>query len=203
MLLKKQIAKVAHLNVREEKHGEDSVLAVDVKIKLDLANEFLDTLEPGLRTALYRPDDGQLEGIEAPMSILRFPSLAPLHWNVGMPSVEFTLHGAKKADDLVFQGGISKALNLEPKEGGTVEVSLQVQVRPEPEQMAALAQLLGKTAKVSVKPGKEDVDPESQDPAGSETGGDDTTAGAGAGAAAAGDGKGQLPGEWPFPPAVQ
>ena len=193
--LKKQNAKIAHLNVREEKHGEDSVLAVDVKLKMDLANEFLDTLEAGLRKTLYRPDDDQLEGIEAPMSILRFPQLAPLHWNAGQPNVVFTVHGAKKADDMVFDGSIGKPLNLDSKQGGTVEVLMQVQVHPEPEQLAELGTMLGKTAKISVKPGEaqEPVEPAAGD-------GQQQEPGEGAGQEAAG--QEQRPDDWPFPPAV-
>ena len=195
--LKKQTAKIAHLNVREEKHGEESVLACDVKLKMDLGNEVLDTLAQGLRQALYRPDDGQLEGIEAPMSVLRFPALGGQHWTVEVRTVKFTLHGAKKADDMVFEGSISKAISLDPKEGGTVEVTLQVQLNPEPGELAGLSSLLGKSAKISLAPGAIHAD---DDGAGEDTGegGGDTVAGAGTAAA----GAGQEPAEWPFPKAV-
>ena len=49
--LKKQTGKVAHLNVREEKHGEESVVAVDVKVEVEISNQFLDTLVEGMREA--------------------------------------------------------------------------------------------------------------------------------------------------------
>lgn len=162
LILKRQTVKVAHLNVREEKHGEEPVLAVDIKLTADMRNDFLDQLGEGLRVALYRPDEEQLAGVEVPMSILRFPVLKPLGWDVLMPNVVLTLHGAKKADDQTFEGKISKAIALDPKEGGTVEVSFQVQVNPTPEQMGPLSALLGHSTKVSVRPGEapaEETDP--------------------------------------------
>lgn len=151
-LFKKASGKVSHLNLREEKHGEDSVAAVDVKVILEVPNMFLDELSPGLRAALYRADGNQLEGVEQPLSILRFPQLAPLDWEILVVQGEFTLHGARKAEDLVFQGDVKKALRLACKEGGTVEVALQVAVLPAAEGIARLSELLGRSVKVSLVP---------------------------------------------------
>lgn len=154
LILKRQLVKVAHLNLREEKHGDEPVLAVDIKLTADMRNDFLDTLGEGLKAALYRPDENQLPGVDQPMSILRFPLLNPLSWEAAMPSVFLTLHGAKKADDRVFEGKISKAISLDPKEGGTVAVGFSVQVNPSPEQMEPLSALLGHNTKASVRPGE-------------------------------------------------
>lgn len=165
LMLKRQMAKVAHLNVREEKHGEEPVLAVDIKLEVDLANEFLDQLGEGLKAALYRPDEEQLAGVEVPMSVLRFPALEPLRWGLAIPGCDLTLHGASKTYDLTFRGRIQKAVSLEPKEGGTVATSFQVQVNPSPEQMAPLSALLGHSTKVTVKPVNEPL----------EAGGEDST----------------------------
>jgi hypothetical protein len=159
-LLEKMKGKVSHLNVREEKHGEESVMAVDVKVVLDLANEFLDRLSPGLREALYAPQGTpQLDGVEVPLTVLRFPQLGDLDWEFLMVKGAFVLHGAKKADDLLFEGDIKKALKLSCKEGGTVEVTVQVAVLPEPDELAKLSTLLGRQVKVSVRPVEQPVQP--------------------------------------------
>lgn len=154
--LKRQSAKVAHLNVREEKHGEDPVVAVDVKVKADLGNEFLDLLSPGLRTALYvKGGSGQavLAVLEDDVPTeLRFPQLAPLDWDSPLVGCAFVVHGARKADDLEFTGDVSKPLRLAAKEGGTVEVTFQVQVLPTTEQLGALSAFLGRSTKVTVRP---------------------------------------------------
>lgn len=150
--LKRQSAKVSHLNVREEKHGEDPVVAVDVKVKADLGNEFLDLLSPGLRLSLYAKGADGLAGMEEPLSVLRFPQLAPIDWEAPMVGCGFVVHGARKADDLEFVGDVSKPLRLAPKEGGTVEVTFQVQVLPSAEQLGSLSAFLGRATKVSVRP---------------------------------------------------
>jgi hypothetical protein len=48
-----QSAKIAHVNLREEKHGEEDVLACDLKIETKMSNTFLSKLQPGLRESLY------------------------------------------------------------------------------------------------------------------------------------------------------
>jgi len=150
--LKRQSSKVVHLNVREEKHGEESVVAVDVKVQADIGNEFLDALAPGLRAALYAHDGGQLAGVEEPLSVLRFPQLEPIHWETPMPSCGFVVHGLKKAEDLEFAGEVAKPMRLAPKEGGTVEITFQVQIHPDATDLGALSAFLGRSTKVSVRP---------------------------------------------------
>lgn len=153
--LKKQKAKVAHLNVREEKHGDDPVLAVDVKITADLPNTFLDVLGNRMRAAFYVREGekaGETFDLDADhLPVLRFPQLSPLKWKVGIVGGRFVLHGAKKAEDLLFEADV-KELSLDPKEGGTVAVSFQAAVLPTSEELAKLGELLGHDVKVSLEP---------------------------------------------------
>ena len=153
--LKRQSAKVAHLNVREEKHGEESVVAVDVKVQADVGNELLDSLSPGLREAFYAKEEGGLGGVDPAFSVLRFPQLAPLHWEETIAACEFTVHGAKRADDLAFTGEVAKPLVLSVKEGGTVSLTLQVQIRPDATELGALSSFLGRSTKVTLRPAEQ------------------------------------------------
>lgn len=59
---------LAHLNTRTEKHGDEDVGAIDLKIKCRAANTILDLFDPRLRSTLfqraggghwYRPRAGQ------------------------------------------------------------------------------------------------------------------------------------------------
>lgn len=150
--LVKAKGKVAHLNVREEKHGDDPVLACDIKIKADVANSFLDDLSPGLRQAFFTKEgavQGELDGEH--LTMLRFPQISPLKWAVGMIDGEIRLHGGKKADDLAFECDVKEA-TLSPKEGGTVELTFQAAVLPSSEEAGQLAALLGQDVKFSIKP---------------------------------------------------
>lgn len=156
--LKKQTAEIAHLNLREEKHGDDDVLAVDVKVVTNVPNDFLSQLHPTLKWSLYsKGEDGQQELVEdkGHLPHLRYSALPQLAWAGTMKGATFVVHGAKKADDLSFEAEVGK-LRLECKEGGTVMVTFRASVLPTAEQSGALAALLGQEAKVSVRPSTEE-----------------------------------------------
>ena len=160
--LLKHKSKIAHLNIREETHGEDKVLAEDIKIQADVPNDFLSYLAPTLKWSLYdKPSDAQGELIEdaGHMPRLRYSQLPALAWDGSMAKASFTIHGAKKSEDLVFEANIDKLL-LDCKDGGTVAITFKVAVYPTAEESGRLAALLGQEHKVSVRPG------EAQGPAG-------------------------------------
>lgn len=156
LALKKQKAKVSHLNVRDEKHGEEEVvLAVDVKVIAEMGNKVLDQLSPGLRAALYG-GDAHAPGLnleeDAHLTVVRFPQIARVAWALaGFAGAEFVVHGAKKDQDLSFNGDVDK-LVLDLKEGGTVEVTFSVALHPSAAELADLSQFLGKPSKVSLRP---------------------------------------------------
>lgn len=158
-VLEKAKGKVAHLNVREEKHGDDPVLACDIKIKADVANSFLDDLSPGLRQALFTKEGAAQGELDAEhLTMLRFPQLAPLKWAVGIIDGQIILHGSKKANDMGFECDVKEA-TLAPKEGGTVEITFSAAVLPSSEEAGQLAALLGQDIKFSVKPVEQPVQP--------------------------------------------
>lgn len=151
--LKKQGSRIAHLNVREEKHGDDPVLAVDVKIAADVSNDFLDQLAPGLRAALYQKEgekSGETHDIEeGHLASLRYPQLMPFEWKDEMVGAKVVIHGHTKAENIDLEGDVNQ-IKLTLKEGGTVELTYRVQVLPTPEDSGRLAACLGKKVKVSV-----------------------------------------------------
>lgn len=153
--LKKQPSKVAHLNVREEKHGEEPVLAVDIKVTADVSNDFLEQLEPGLLAALYQKEGsktGETADIETGrLASLRFPRISPFAWEEEMVGAKVVLHGSTKAGNMDLEGDVN-SIKLACKEGGTVELTYRVQVLPTAEESGQLASFLGKSVKVSVAP---------------------------------------------------
>lgn len=162
--LSKHGSKIAHLNVRTEKHGEEDVLAVDVTVASDVTNDFLSYLNPTLKWSLYaKPDSGQGDLIQddAHLPRLRYAELSELRWVGTMPKAAFIIHGKKKSDDLALEGDVGK-LVLTCKEGGTVSIAFKVAVLPTPEQLGALSALLGTEAKVSVREA-DAADPEAGD----------------------------------------
>lgn len=156
--LKKQAAKVAHLNLREEKHGEDPVLACDVKVSADVPNTFLDQISPTLRSSFYMAEgEGEasqpgLLADESHLPVLRHPFLGQQDFvGVEMPLVRVAFHGHKKADEVEITGEVNQLRGV-LKEGGTVAIVFRVQFLPEDDQVGKLSALLGHAIKVSVFP---------------------------------------------------
>lgn len=154
--LSKHKCKIAHLNIREETHGEDKVLAMDVKVSADVPNDFLSYLAPTLKWSLYdKPDGAQGELIEdaSHMPRLRYSQLPTLAWSGEMKKATFVVHGVKKADDLAFEATVDK-LFLDCKDGGTVAISFKASVYPTAQESGRLAAILGQEHKISVRPGE-------------------------------------------------
>jgi hypothetical protein len=158
--LSKHNCKIAHLNIRTEAHGEENVLAADVKVEADMTNDFLSYLAPGLKASLYeKPETGQLELIcdDHYLPHIRYPELTELRWDRKMEKAVFIIHRIENGD-LCFDAMVDK-LCLQCKEGGTVSISFRAAVLPTPEQSGQLAAILGTDARVSVREADDDDDP--------------------------------------------
>lgn len=154
----KHDVRVDHLNLREEKHGEVSKQAVDVKIKASVPNDFLSYLHPTLKWSLYDKDDQpDLVPDEKHLPRLRYASMDPIKWRGEMIKAAVTFHGAKAKDDKEVVCTVGK-LVLEPLDGGTVQVTFVCQFYPDPAEVGFLAGVLGRDIKFSVEPEKRDAD---------------------------------------------
>lgn len=147
--LHEQSAKVAHVNLREEKHGDEDVLACDLRIETSMANAFLAQLHPDLLSSLYGRD-GQLDLGDNHLSKLRYPKLAPLQWDGQITGGKITLHAPVSDDDLVIFADVDK-LKLAPQDGGTVIVTFRAQFCPDGDQAGRIPFLLGKMVEISVE----------------------------------------------------
>jgi hypothetical protein len=126
----------AHVNIREENHGEDKVLAVDLAFWMEGPNDLLDLFHPELRRAIYcdkAADAGQVE-LAAELAVLpnlRIPG-QPEKLRFGGDEK----HGGYRL--MVDYGLGDHAANVdltecvvakkwyEPKEGGTVRIGWRV-----------------------------------------------------------------------------
>jgi hypothetical protein len=128
---------VVNVNPRREKHGEDNVPAVDLKLRMEASNTVLAMFHGALRSALYHrsaaaSDNPQasLEGV-APVSDLpnlRFPKLEPIRWDDELSGYTLRIdHGLGGKSDLVLEGCTINSFGIECKEGGTVVVTFRLQ----------------------------------------------------------------------------
>jgi hypothetical protein len=125
--MSKQVCKVAHVNLREEKHGEESVTAIDLKVQASVSNDFLSYLSPTLKGSLYGKPDTAVQGTlvhDNPgyMPRLLYPAIKQVKWEGEMPKAQVVFHGATKKADIELAADVNK-LVLECMDGGTVVVS--------------------------------------------------------------------------------
>lgn len=140
--------KIAHLNIREEKHGEEPVLAIDLKLQADLPNKRLDDVSPGLLASLYTSDDAAEQLFEdGHLPKLRHTMLQPLKLNLGEIKVEATIH---RVTHDVKLDGVVKKLMLECKAGGTVTAIWTISCTPEADVVGKLSAMLGNDQTVSM-----------------------------------------------------
>jgi hypothetical protein len=128
--------KLTNINPRIEKHGTESVPAVDMNFTLTAANSVLEQFSPDLLLALYgEPDeDGEeqeeLESVE-PISlftVLRFPKINPIKWDSKHAGYALAIdYGLGGKSCLEIEGCEVGKFVLDCMEGGTVEVRFQVQ----------------------------------------------------------------------------
>jgi hypothetical protein len=142
--LSNQTATLEHMTPYAEKHGEDSVNGLALKLSVDVPMARLDDFKPGLVGALYTSGG------------LRFSDLGPLKWTRELVGATVRID----ADDLlgervlVFGGATVDKFVLSPKEGGTVEIVLRVKIKPEPEQVAVIYELQHKDVLLTIDPAK-------------------------------------------------
>jgi hypothetical protein len=151
--LENQSARVAHVNLREEKHGEEDVLACDLKFEAKMSNAFLRQLHPDLQGSLYeRGSQLALDiGESVALPKLRFQLMAaPLKWEGKIVGGKVTIHAPISDDDLVIFADIGE-LRLSPQDGGTVIIGFRAQFLPDGDQAARLPFLLGKLVDISVQ----------------------------------------------------
>jgi hypothetical protein len=128
--------KLTNINPRIEKHGTESVPAVDLNFTLNAANSILEQFNPDLLLALYgeAEEDSEtqeeLEGVE-PVSlftVLRFPKMNPVKWDAKHAGYSLAIdYGLGGESCLEIEGCEVGKFVLDCKEGGTVEARFQVQ----------------------------------------------------------------------------
>lgn len=128
--------KLTHINVRAEKHGDESATALDLKFTRTDGNSVLALFHPKLQKALYwRSKDtesqGSIEGVEQILPDLRFPELGTLVWDSEMTARLVIEYGI--ADKMLFSPVRVNAFRIDCSQGGSVEVTFRVQTSNIPE----------------------------------------------------------------------
>lgn len=149
---------LANLNLRAERHGDESEPAIDIKFEFDSANNLLSKLNQDLRVAFYRKDDNRdlIDGDHLPA--LRFPQMGSISWELEVPRTVLRIHQDDVAD-IVLKGGKTNKFKLEFLEGGTVNWTFRCQFsKPDEHATARLMGFLNQPVIVSLHSEAEEVE---------------------------------------------
>lgn len=151
--INKKTCNLQHINIRDERHGEENVLAVDLKFSGDFDGDILAEFGAELRHSMYKKaDDPDLADQASDMPTeLRFKTLCqPLKFDNEIIGADVEVSyglGTIKLETCDVNG-----FKVECHDGGTVGVTFRVQARPTGDQLAKLSVVLGGPVEVSIEP---------------------------------------------------
>lgn len=153
---------LSNLNTRVEKHGDESVSAIDLTINYDAPNAVLDQFQPGMLDAFYKEaeagDDSQatMDGFEiSTKPLLRFNRLGPQKLDFEMVGHRFAIeYGIDEDIGIVLPAVNVGKFSLELKDGGTVSMKFRVQANSglTEQIIGKLAMLISQEVRVTLTP---------------------------------------------------
>lgn len=152
--------KICSLNPRPEFHGEESVLAADIKVQFSAENTVLDEIDPALRPLLFKKgqiedadlaDQGMPEDYLTELTCKSLPKQFTLNW-IGQGYRVVIHRGFTGKEDIPLITCKLDKLKITPKEGGTVDIELMIHCHPSPEELASISELLQVNADVTLEP---------------------------------------------------
>ena len=149
--LERENAKITHLNLRSEKHGDENTPTCDIKVSVDVAAERLGDIHPGLCESLYRqPTTGDQIALidkkaEKAFTVIRHPGLEPVKLKQKFPGYELLVFAPGSDDDedgIAFVDGEVKNFTIIPREGGTTTITFSVGTEVDEDDISGLLPFL-------------------------------------------------------------
>ncbi|CAJ0710604.1 hypothetical protein ACPCHQ_11820 [Ralstonia thomasii] len=148
------LVKILHINTRNEKHGDEKVLGVDLKLQVKLSNDELAQFSPTLKASFYHKDEavqGDLVTDAGHLPNLKNPQLGAIKWAGDYENQRLEIHhGVRAQDDIVLSDIRVNKFVLDMKEGGTVFVTFRAQIHPDEKQTAKILTLLDQEVHMSL-----------------------------------------------------
>lgn len=161
-LLKPTYATILNVNLRDEKHGDEKVAAIDISIGYDAPNTVLETFMPGMLDAFYKEaetaDDPQdeLDGLAVVTKpVLKFNRLGVQKPDIEMAGFRFAVeYGINEEVVAVLPSVNIGKFSLDLKEGGTVSMKFRVQANSglTEQIIGKLAMLISQEVRVTLTP---------------------------------------------------
>lgn len=136
MKFRKRKCSVVNVNNRKETHGEEQVLAIDVKVAVSGTPKLLDDFDTGMRPCFFLTDEGK-------ENYPRFPEITSFSWGRTFEDATIKL-GEDEFKEVKLKGFV-----FECREGGVVEVTFTASWLPNPDDVGPLAELIKEDTNVS------------------------------------------------------
>jgi len=138
-------ASIANLNSRIQRHGEDRQLAADIKFRTSASSSVLDAFDSHMRVDLFR-SPGQGEQQELPgtggngLTAVKHPGWEPVKLSHEFAGYEMQIGGHLEASEPIVLADVKlKRFVVEPKEGGSVDLTFTASAEIEPDDLAELS----------------------------------------------------------------
>lgn len=146
--------KLVHVNNRKERHGEDLVLAADLKIECGISAAQLDEMAAGLSKALFVKDSGaqgNLDIGEHPM-VPRFAKMASVKWDEQYEGYTVNLAREFKSLDRTLHSAIIDKFSFAPGENGGVAMVFRIRANVDPDELGELCNAAQETVMLTLTP---------------------------------------------------
>ena len=131
-------ATIKHLNVRKEVHGEEKILAVDLKFEFEhMKRDLCEFFDDALVGFLWRGHGDALT--------VRNVYLSPIQYDVDIVDAVVVVNKKKYTSCTI------KKFHLEPHDGGTVTLTCTAALYPESADLSSLGKLVQEMAYVSLE----------------------------------------------------
>jgi len=148
-------ATLASVTNRIERHGDEGVPAVSLRLEITAGNTLLDLIDPKIREALYKAVDGQedLPGVDPSTPVLRCNSFEkhtlPTSYEGWTLAVD---DGIDDTKPMLFGGSKVDKFSFECKQGGSIVLSMRVGTSDvDAEKLGKLAMYNGQSIWITLK----------------------------------------------------
>lgn len=142
-----QTVKLANLNPRAEKHGEDTKPALDLKIEATCPSSVLIHFHHELRQHLFKKDDNPdlvdqvTEGDG--LTQLRYPKMGAIKWDwEGQGYTAEVDYGLGGDSNIVLHDVKVDHFTIEAMNGGSVSLCFRIIAHPDPEDVGKLCEFI-------------------------------------------------------------
>lgn len=145
-------AKLLSVNPRAERHGEDMVMAADIKLEVRVANDLLSEFDPYLKGALYKkPEAVDLINDPSYLPVLRFPDMGPIRWEYeGAGYTLIVARGLLSDLSITLEDCKVDKITFHCQDGGHVLLGLRVIAHPSASKLGEICEMIQQTIDIEL-----------------------------------------------------